>query len=133
MKKLYNYVCLLNKLKQFFFFFKFLDFSNIFNIFIYFDILDLTTLNQEDGNNNDEKKSMLITIIQVTYPLRQALYGVSAIIIINTFFGVVDSETVWTIFTVVDVIDRSIVQVLNEIDEDAALKSNEDKKKESEE
>lgn len=130
MKKLYNYVCLLNKLKQFFFFFKFLDFSNIF---IYFDILDLTTLNQEDGNNNGEKKSMLITIIQVTYPLRQALYGVSAIIIINTFFGVVDSETVWTIFTVVDVIDRSIVQVLNEIDEDAALKSNEDKKKESEE
>lgn len=91
MKKLYNYVCLLNKLKQFFFFFKFLDFSNIF---IYFDILDLTTLNQEDGNNNGEKKSMLITIIQVTYPLRQALYGVSAIIIINTFFGVVDSETV---------------------------------------
>src|ERR1700679_2076592 len=69
-----------------------------------------TMLNQ---NNNNR----LITIIQLTYPLRTIFYGLIVLTFLNTYFNdIIDKETALTIIVIIDTIDKSIVESLNEVE-----------------
>jgi hypothetical protein len=107
MKKFKNIFFFIIKVKNLLFFFNF-NVNEIFEI----------TLN----DNNDEKikknNNMLLTIVQLTYPLRKVFYGLIVLTFLNTYFSdIIDKDTVLTIVTMIDAIDKSIVEGISETDE----------------
>jgi len=106
------------KLKKVLFFFSFL--VKLLNLIQYMGLdnyYDVILNDNMDDNIENKNKNMLITIIQVTYPFRKIFYGLVGIIIVNTFFDEINPDMVFTIITTIDIIDRSIVESLNELDE----------------
>jgi hypothetical protein len=109
MKKIKNILFLIIKIKQLLFIFSsFYNFNEIFD----------TMLNQTEdnnNNNNNNNNNRLITIIQLTYPLRKIFYGLIILTLLNVYFNdIVDKDTALTIVIIIDTIDKSIVESLNE-------------------
>jgi|ERR1700735_485915 len=106
MKKFKYIFYFIIKVKKLLFFFNFnVNVNEIFEITL-------------DENNEEKRKNMLITIVQLTYPFRKIFYGLIVLTFLNTYFSdIIDKDTVLTIVTMIDAIDKSIVEGISEADE----------------
>jgi hypothetical protein len=109
----------MKKIKYLFFFIiKVKKLLFIFSFFFHLNENFDTMLNQKDDNNNNNNNNMLITIIQLTYPFRKIFYGLIVLTFLNTYFSdIIDKDTALTIVIIIDTIDKSIVESLNETEE----------------
>jgi hypothetical protein len=106
------------EMKKMFFLKLLLKFNRIYVLFLFFlncnKIFEYNNVLYENENDNDDKQYSLIIILKGLLPLRQLFYFWLAGTISLNYIGKYDKNAIIAIVTIIEVIDKSIIGLIEQ-------------------